>query len=1291
MQLVTPRRLSGVLLSVLAVLTASAQLSYTGGTYTQNFDTLPSSGTFTLPNAISNPGQIYFFSDAPINASNLSGWSFVRTLNSGTSRFLVSDGSGTTPAGSVYSYGTASSGERALGSLASNSNISSFGVVLVNNTGATISQFTVSYTGEQWRRGSAAANTLTFSHSVGGSSITTGTFTTFSGLSLTAPVTTGANLALNGNALANRTFVTATVTGLNWLPGQTLVLRWADVDDTGSDDGLAIDDFSFTTPTPAGGAKPNVITTTPAAGAVNLAPNTNITLNFNMPVNVSGAWFSLVGSASGAHPANVTGGPTSYTLDPATDFAEGETVTVTVFAAQVTDAATGTMQMTANHVFTFNTLSTSPLPISTIQGAGTTSAYVGQLQTVQGVVTATYQGPGGLGGFYVQSVPGTEDADPATSEGMFVFNNSFTVAAGDLVRVTGTVTEFGTAPSTQTEMTSVVYVNKLGTAPLPSPVEVTLPFASTTAAERYEGMLVTLPQTLTVTNNFDLGAFGEVTLSNGRLMQPTNIVAPGAPAIAQDVANYLNSIAVDDGRGGSYPDPTPFLADSNGRGLTRRTGSTATGVTGILDEKFGGYIIEPTQPITFTDDNPRGDPPVVFGSLRVALSNVLNFFNGNGSGGGFPTSRGADSLAEYQRQRAKMIAGLVALQADILGLTEVERDGFGPLSAIADIVAGMNAASPPGTTYAFVDASGVDTGTDVIMVAFIYRTETVETVGAPAALSNQYFNGLARPPLAQTFREKASGEKLTVCVNHFRAKGSVASSTAATDGIVPNPNLDTGDGQATNNYLRKRQAETLAAWLATDPTGSGDPDYLIIGDLNAYAKEDPITALKNAGYINLTETIEGDTGYSYVFAGAFGHLDHALANASLGEQVTDAATWHVNSDEPAFYDYNLENKTANHQAINVGTAYRYSDHDPVIVGLDLHPPFAAPAFTTPLAGQTVTVGDSVIFTVAVSGYPAPTFEWQHNGSPIAGADAASLSLTNITTANAGTYTVVAANSRGTAASTATLTVNKALGTVTLGNLVQSYDGTPKSVSVATAPGSYNVIVTYDGSATPPVGVGSYAVVATIDDANYQGSATATLEIRDTTPPVLSLPSNIVAEATSSAGAAVAFTATALDDVSGSVPVSFSPASGSTFPIGTTTVTATATDAAGNTSTGTFTITVRDTTAPVITSLTASPASLWPANHKMVAVTVSATFTEAASAPVALRILSVTSSEPDNGLGDGDTPGDIVITGAMTVNLRAERAGNGNGRTYTITVEARDAAGNASTGAVTVFVPKSQGK
>lgn len=737
--------------------------------------------------------------------------------------------------------------------------------------------------------------------------------------------------------------------------------------------------------------------------------------------------------------------------------------------------------------------------IHAIQGAGATSPLAGFQVTIDGVVTGFFRGSSGSrDGFFVQELEANADADPATSEGIYVFAGAAsplagTVASlevGDRVTVTGFATEFNAL----TEVTSLISIQVTGTAALPAAVPVTLPLPGTDALERLEGMRVTLPQTLTVTDNFNLGDFGQVVLSNGRLFQPTNVAAPGAPAQAQLAANLLNQIVLDDGTSRANPDPTPFLFPA-GTEATLRTGDTTTGATGVLTYQFGLYMLEPSAPVEFVRANPRpAAPPVVGGSLRVATGNVLNLFNGDGAGGGFPTSRGATDAAEYQRQLDKVVAGIHALAPDIMGLIEVENDGYGPSSALAQLVVALNATAPAGTTYAFVDASAVDTVTDLIHSAFIYRTETVETVGSPAMLSNTFFNNVARNPLAQTFRQKSTGAVLTVSVNHFRAKASVANVVTG-DPATSSPsslNVDQGDGQGTNSHLRLRQAQTLLQWLASDPTGSGDPDFLIIGDLNAYAKEDPITAIVSAGYVNLTEAFEGPTGYSYAFDGAFGHLDHALASPALAAQVTGAGTWHVNSDEPIFLDYNVENKSADQLAINVGTPYRYSDHDPALVGLNL---IAKPTIVTPLTPQTTTVGQSVTFSVGVIGYPAPSFQWRRNGIAIDGATGSSFTLVNPTTADAGDYDVVITNAAGETISAAVpLVVNPAPATVVLSRLFAAYDGEPHAAVATTFPAGLPVVLTYNGGTTVPIDPGIYQVVATIEHPDYVGSATDSLVI-----------------------------------------------------------------------------------------------------------------------------------------------------------------------------------------------------
>jgi hypothetical protein len=196
-----------------------AQLAFTGASLSQNFNTLPGTGTSfpisTLP----------------------TGWTSTQ------SEILVGSGTGNT--GALYSFGGAGIGERALGSLASGgTGTISFGVWLVNNTSAAISSVTIGYTGEQWRRGDATANVLGFAYGLGATGLTTGTYTNVVALDFTAPITTGSNTALDGNLAANRTTRSATVS-LNWGVGQSLWLRWQDVNDVGADDGVAIDDFTF--------------------------------------------------------------------------------------------------------------------------------------------------------------------------------------------------------------------------------------------------------------------------------------------------------------------------------------------------------------------------------------------------------------------------------------------------------------------------------------------------------------------------------------------------------------------------------------------------------------------------------------------------------------------------------------------------------------------------------------------------------------------------------------------------------------------------------------------------------------------------------------------------------------------------------------------------------------------------------------------------------------------------------------------------------------------------------------
>ncbi|NJD27357.1 MAG: DUF3616 domain-containing protein, partial [Chloroflexi bacterium] len=275
--------------------------------------------------------------------------------------------------------------------------------------------------------------------------------------------------------------------------------------------------------------------------------------------------------------------------------------------------------------------------------------------------------------------------------------------------------------------------------------------------------------------------------------------------------------------------------------------------------------------------------------------------------------------------------------------------------------------------YDFIETGTI--GTDAIKVGFIYKPGSVTPVGEFEVLDStvdpRFDDDKSRPALAQTFEENATGERFTVVVNHLKSKGSSCED-------VGDPDL--GDGQGNCNQTRLAAAQALVDWLATDPTGSGDPDFLIIGDLNSYAMEDPIDAVKagpddvvgtDDDYTNLVAEYQGLYAYSYVFDGQAGYLDHALGNSSIAGQVTGAADWHINADEPDILDYDTSFKSPAQDAIYAPDAYRSSDHDPLLVGLELDAP---PTIDVVAGGTCSTNGGTFLLTVGDLQTPATDLE-----------------------------------------------------------------------------------------------------------------------------------------------------------------------------------------------------------------------------------------------------------------------------------------------------------------------------
>jgi predicted extracellular nuclease len=849
-------------------------------------------------------------------------------------------GTGSANSGDTYSFGATGSSERAFGTLRSGSVIPIIGASFSNDTGGTMTSLDISYIGEQWRAGVAnrgAADRLDFQYSSDATSLITGTWTDVDALDFSSPQTSvPAAGALDGNAAANRTAVSSTITGLSIAAGATLWIRWLDFDIASSDDGLAIDDFSLTANGVAGDAAPEVLSTSPADGATGVPVDSEIAITFSEPVDVTGDWVTVECEVTGTRTdvQDESSDGTTFGFAYESDFAFNEECTVSIDAASVTDQDTDDPPdaMEADHIFSFTVIGDvcvdDPVATYEIQGDGDASPLQGDVVTTRGVVTGDFETFAALAGFYIQDPSG--DGDTATSDGLFIFNGSRNdVDRGDLVAVTGEVVEFNGI----TELTDVTVTVCSIDQPIPT-TSISLPEAENGDLEQNEGMHVSFAQELTISQNFFLGRYGQLTLSSdGRMYNPTNVYRPGTPeAIALAAENARRVIILDDGRTSQNPNPIPYIGEDG----TNRAGDTITGLTGNVDyglitsnSTTRDYRLQPTEPVVIDRENERTDEPEdVGGRIQVAAFNVLNYFDTIDRTGAscYPSGtrrdcRGADSEAEFTRQRDKIIAAVVAMDADIVGLMEIENDETG---ATEDLISGLNAESGAGT-YDFIETGII--GGDAIKVALIYQPASVTPVGDFEILTTaddpRFLDDQNRPPLAQTFSENLSGRKLTVVVNHLKSKGSDCNH-------LDDP--DTGDGQGNCNKTREAAAEAIVDWLDSDPTDSDDPDFMVIGDLNSYAREDPIVAFEDGGYVDLIREFIGSESYTYIFDGWSGNLDHMLGTESVVPQVTDVTEWHINTDEPSVIDYNTEFKT---QDLYQPDAFRSSDHDPVIVGLDL--------------------------------------------------------------------------------------------------------------------------------------------------------------------------------------------------------------------------------------------------------------------------------------------------------------------------------------------------------------------
>nr|WP_275889518.1 ExeM/NucH family extracellular endonuclease [Nakamurella flavida] len=655
---------------------------------------------------------------------------------------------------------------------------------------------------------------------------------------------------------------------------------------------------------------------------------------------------------------------------------------------------------------------------------------VGQSVSTAGVVTAAFP-TGGLGGFALQT-PGTGGPlpldPPAASVAIWVYAPALaaTVAVGDHVTVTGEVVEFNGLTEIEADVVEVL-------ADPAAPVTATeLPGWPTTDAEReaLESVLVRPTGEFTVTNTYSTNQYGEVGLAAGGvpLVQPTEVAVPGsAEALAVAADNAERAVTLDDGSSIDFLRPANSALTPPYVSLTApvRVGAPVT-FTGdvIVDRRNNAWKFQPTAPVV------AGDPavPVEFadtrtaapdvedlgdGGLRVASFNVLNYFTTLGTdtatcepytdraGDGVTVrddcaQRGAWDAADLQRQQDKIVAAISALDADVVGLMEIENSaalGETPDEALQTLVGALNARDGAGTWAANPSSAELPPADrmDVITNAIIYKPAMVTRTGEARALGTQSDDGQAfanaREPLGQVFTPTYDGEPFLFVVNHFKSK----SATGATGDDV-----DTGNGAGAYNGARTRQAQALADWLPTvDTTEAGDPlATVLVGDFNSYGQEDPIRLLADAGYADVEPELDVETS-SYSFSGLSGSLDHILVDRATLDRATGADIWNINSGESVALEYSRYNTHGT--LFYAPDPYRSSDHDPVVLALDAGAE-PAPAVTVDLAASAagqVWGAAPVTLTATVTGTGATTVEFA-SGDTVLGSAAVTGGVAQLT-------------------------------------------------------------------------------------------------------------------------------------------------------------------------------------------------------------------------------------------------------------------------------------------------------
>jgi predicted extracellular nuclease len=929
---------------------------------TETFNSLVSTGTGTAA------------------ANTPAGWGFVElpgaTGNSANTTYTAGTGSGNT--GDTYSFGATGNSERAFGQLRSGAVTTVIGARYTNNSGGTITSLDISYTGEQWRIGNTAAardDRMDFQYSLDATSLTTGTWNDVNALDFTNPVKTAASAGtLDGNLAANRASLSSSVTSLSIASGATFWIRWTDIDASGADDGLAIDDFNITpqgaaaTPTPTPSPTPTPLPTLTINDVTQSEGNAGTTaFTFNVSLSSSahsGVTFDICtadGTAQDDNPATedndyqancLTGqtiaggsaGPYQFTVQVNGDAVSEPNETFFVNVTNVTGATVTDGQ----GLGTITNDDISLLLISQVQGStpsgNAPSPYAGQTVSVRGIVTLLKSN-----GFFLQEEVSDNDSDPNTSEGIFVFTSAApTTAVGNQVTVTGSVVEFNGL----TEISATnpnVSTNNTGNSP---PTAVTITPADLPAnahytqpqLEKYEGMRLFAASLTTVAPNDNF--FDVYTVITG---QPRPLREPGIEA-NKNVPPDPTSGTPDPNIPRFDLNPERIVVDTNGRagstGETMTSNVVITNLAGPLDYAFGAYRIINEANLTRSANMSAVPLPAPSPSeFTVAGYNIENF-NNNAT----------------QRVKAAMTICDVIRTPDIIGVVEIF--DLEDLQALA-----VEVQTRCGVAYSshLIEADGSASGDNDQDVGYLVKTSRVavdsvtqereeETFVPPGSSTPAILHD--RPPLVLRGRVDPSGVNLPVItvVNHTRS--FICIDADADPAVAAGCDNGAADGPRVREK-RKKQAESLAGLFQELQTNNPGTSVIAVGDYNAFqfnnGYDDPISVMKgnptpddqivvdqspdlvNPNFVNLIDKLPVSEQYTFNFENTLQALDHHLVNTVADARNTRIAIGRVNSDYP--------DTPASAFASNNTRPERNSDHDPVVSYYTL----AAPA----TAGQLI--------------------------------------------------------------------------------------------------------------------------------------------------------------------------------------------------------------------------------------------------------------------------------------------------------------------------------------------------